>query len=481
MTASQRPHERELFGHPIGLSVLFFTEMWERFCYYGMRALLVLYVAKHLAQPGVVETVPGFDVVRSALERIFGHLDNEQLADQIYGLYTASVYLTPVFGGILADRYIGQRKSVIIGGVIMALGEFMMMKDSLFFPALFTLCVGVGLFKSNVSTQVGGLYAKGDERRDRAFNVFYVGINLGAWLSPLVCGSLGQSKDAAGNEHWSWGFGSAGVGMLLGLAIYVWGQKYLAPDQIMKKAAGTAVEHRKFTRGEWARIIALVVLCALNVPFWAVYEQQGNSLQFWAENNAELHVLRSIGSDWAMPSSWYQSVNPGFIFLLTMLLNPFWAWLARKGKDPSSAVKMAIGCFILGASFLVMIGAGRIVDSGHKASFGWLVGCTGLLTLGEIYLSPVGLSLVTKIAPPRIVSMMMGIWFLSSCPGDYLSGWLATFANKMSNSAFFLLCASISLTTGALIVILYLPLKRAIGDENESGSMRPVEGEPGVA
>ncbi len=182
-----------------------------------------------------------------------------------------------------------------------------------------------------------------------------------------------------------------------------------------------------------------------------------------------------------MPSSWYQSVNPGFIFLLTMLLNPFWAWLARKGKDPSSAVKMAIGCFILGASFLVMIGAGRIVDSGHKASFGWLVGCTGLLTLGEIYLSPVGLSLVTKIAPPRIVSMMMGIWFLSSCPGDYLSGWLATFANKMSNSAFFLLCASISLTTGALIVILYLPLKRAIGDENESGSLRPVEGEPGVA
>jgi POT family proton-dependent oligopeptide transporter len=476
-----RAGERQLFGHPIGLSVLFFTEMWERFCYYGMRALLVLYVAKHLAQPGVVETVPGFGIVRGALGHVFGHLDDEQLADQIYGLYTAFVYLTPLFGGILADRYIGQRKAVIIGGVIMSLGEFMMMKDALFFPALATLCIGVGLFKSNVSTQVGGLYAKGDERRDRAFNVFYVGINLGAWLSPLVCGTLGQSKDAAGNEHWSWGFGSAGVGMMIGLAIYIWGQKYLAPDQIMRKAAGETIHHRKFTRGEWARIIALVVLCALNISFWGVYEQQGNSLQFWAENKAELHVLRMFGSNWEMPSSWYQSVNPAFIFLLTFLLNPLWAWLAKKGKDPSSVAKMAIGCFLLGISFLVMIGAGRIVDSGQKASFGWLVGCTGLLTLGEIYLSPVGLSLVTKISPPRIVSMMMGMWFLSSFFGDYMSGWLATYANTMSNSSFFLLLASISLATGVLMIVLYLPLKRAIGDENETEAVAPVEAEAGVA
>ena len=168
-----------------------------------------------------------------------------------------------------------------------------------------------------------------------------------------------------------------------------------------------------------------------------------------------------------MPSSWFQSVNPFFIFFLTPFINPFWAWLARRGKDPSSAMKMAIGCFLLGISFLFMIGGGRVVDSGHKASFGWLVGCSGLLTLGEIYLSPVGLSLVTKIAPPRIVSMLMGMWFLSSFFGDYLSGYLATFARTMSSSSFFLLLAVVSLITGALMIVLYAPLKKAIGDENE--------------
>ena len=471
--AAEGVNPRQLFGHPIGLSVLFFTEMWERFCFYGMRALLALYVAHHLSQHGVAETVPGFFAVRHGLEVVFGKLDDEQFADQIYGLYTGFAYLTPVVGGIVADKLFGQRKSVIVGAIVMAIGEFFLMKDSLFFLGLFTLIIGNGLFKSNISTQVGGLYVKGDERRDRAFNVFYVGINLGAWLAPFVCGTLGQSKDAAGNERWSWGFGSAGVGMLIGLVIYLWGQRYLAPDQVMKRQAASeaktkeAAKKRRFDKGEWARIIALVVLCALNISFWGVYEQQGNSLQFWADSKVELHVFKWLGSDWEMPSTWFQSVNPAFIFLLTLVVNPYWAYLAKKGKDPSSVAKMAIGCILLGISFLIMIGGGRVVDSGHKASFGWLVGCSALLTLGEIYLSPVGLSLVTKISPPRIVSMMMGMWFLSSFFGNYASGYLATFANTMSNSAFFFLLAVISLLTGVLMIALYSPLKRAIGDENE--------------
>ena len=465
------PQKGDLFGHPIGLYILFFTEMWERFCYYGMRALLALYVAHRLASADVAPHVSGFFAVRAGIEAVFGRLDDEQFADQIYGLYTEFTYLTPVFGGILADRLIGQRKSVVVGGVIMAIGEFMMMKESLFFPALTVLVIGNGFFKSNISTQVGGLYKKGDERRDRAFNIFYVGINLGAWLSPFICGTLGQSKDAAGHEHWSWGFGSAGVGMIVGLIIYLWGQKYLAPDQIMKKkaadvAAKAAAAKTKLTKTEWARVIALVVLCALNISFWGVYEQQGNSLQFWADGKANLHVLSWLGSAWEMPSTWFQSVNPMFIFLLTVAVNPLWAYLAKKGKDPSSVAKMAIGCFLLGVSFLVMIPAGRIVDGGHKASFGWLVGCSFLLTLGEIYLSPVGLSLVTKISPPKIVSMMMGMWFLSSFFGNYASGYLATFANRMSSSSFFLLLAVISLVTGVLMIVLYRPLRRAIGDEN---------------
>ena len=475
--------ERELFGHPIGLSVLFLTEMWERFCYYGMRALLVLYVSQRLSQPDVTGHVWGFVAFRAFLVGIFGTLNDEQFADQIYGLYTALVFMTPLFGGVIADRLLGQRKSVVVGGVIMAAGEFMMMKESLFFPALLALIVGNGFFKSNISTQVGGLYKQGDERRDRAFNVFYVGINLGAWLSPFVCGTLGQTKDAAGNQHWAWGFGAAGVGMLVGLAIYLYGQRFLAPDQIMKKkaeassasSASSAAPAAKqpFTRKEWARIVALIVLCALNISFWGVYEQQGNSLQFWVDDKqkTDLHLLSWFGSNWEMPSTWFQSVNPAFIFLLTLGVNPLWAWLARRGKDPSSVAKMAIGCFLLGVSFLVMIPCGRIVDSGHAASFAWLVGCSALLTLGEIYLSPVGLSLVTKIAPARIVSMMMGMWFLSSFFGNYMSGYVATWSSRMSGSSFFMLLASISLLTGVAMVLIYRPLQRAVGDENEAKSL----------
>ena len=467
--------ERELFGHPIGLTVLFLTEMWERFCFYGMRALLALYVAHRLSRPDVAGTVPGFFAVRHAIESVFGHLDDEQFADQIYGLYTAFVYFTPVFGGILADRLIGQRRSVIAGAIIMAIGEFMMMSEALFFPAMLMLIVGNGFLKSNVSTQVGSLYAKGDVRRDRAYNIFYVGINLGAWLSPFICGTLGQSKDAAGNEHWAWGFGAAGVGMLIGLVLYIFGQRYLAPDLVMKRedATSTTATPKKFTKTELSRIAALIVICTLNISFWGVYEQQGNSLQFWADGKADLHIFAFLGSSWEMPSTWFQSVNPMFIFLLTLVVNPFWAWLVRKGKDPSSVMKMAIGCFLLGFSFLVMIGGGRVVDGGHKASFGWLVGCSFLLTLGEIYLSPVGLSLVTKIAPPRIVSMMMGIFLASSFFGNYASGYLATWANRMSNSSFFLLLSVISLATGALMIVLYLPLKRAIGDENATEDDNP--------
>jgi POT family proton-dependent oligopeptide transporter len=268
--------------------------------------------------------------------------------------------------------------------------------------------------------------------------------------------------------------------MLVGLASCLGGQRYLAPDQIMQRNVGSraaatksAAPKKPFTRGEWARIIALLVLCALNISFWGVYEQQGNSLQLWADGKTDLHVLRWLGSDWEMPSTWYQSVNPAFIFLLTLVINPLWAWLARRGKDPSSAVKMAIGCFLLGISFLVMIGAGHVVDSGQKASFGWLVGCSFLLTLGEIYLSPVGLSLVTKISPVRIVSMMMGMWFLSSFFGNYMSGYIATWQHRMTNGQFFLLDAGISLATGVLMIVLYLPLKKAIGDENAVAEASP--------
>ncbi|HRG98023.1 MAG TPA: peptide MFS transporter [Polyangiaceae bacterium] len=476
--------ERTLGEHPLGLYVLFFTEMWERFCYYGMRALLVYYMTKMLFLPETVGKVAGHSVIVAALTRVFGEMSSQALASQIYGLYTGLVYLTPIAGGYFADRFLGQRKTVVIGGVLMALGEFLMMSPRWFYVALLLLIVGNGFFKPNISTQVGNLYPKGDHRRDRAFMIFYVGINLGAFMSPFVCGTLGESKDYG----WAWGFGSAGVGLLLGLAIYLAGQGLLAPDSVMKKKAAleeatkepkapkealyrepaerpkapvdpSTIDAKKASDG--SRIGALLVLCALNVVFWGVYEQQGNTLALWADNNTN----RFIGS-WEVPASWFQAVNPAMIFLFTPFINALWRRQAKRDREPTSVTKMAIGCFLLGISFLVMIGGARVVDSGRQASMGWFVGCTAILTLGELYLSPVGLSLVTKISPPRIVSLMMGMWFVSSFFGNYMSGLLGTLWEKMSKGSFFLMLSGLSFATGIVMLLLMVPLKRAIGDEN---------------
>jgi POT family proton-dependent oligopeptide transporter len=456
--------KRELFGHPFGLWTLAATEMWERFCYYGMRALLVYYMTKYLLLQGQIEHVLGFGAFRSGLEWVFGEMSVQQLSSQIYGLYTGFVYLTPIFGGWLADRYWGQRRTVFLGGVIMAAGEFVLMVPSLFLPGLLLLIVGNGFFKPNIATQLGGLYPPGDPRRDRAFNWFYVGVNVGAALAPVFCGTLGELYG------WHWGFGLAGVGMLGGLVQYWFGQKYLAPDNVMKRQAATAAAtpkvHQPFTRSEWSRVLALVVLCLLNVSFWGVYEQQGNTMALWADSNSDRHLFAFLGLGWEMPATWFQSVNSVFIAGFTPFINILWTRQARAGTEPNSVAKMAIGCIVLGLSFVLMLLPARVVDAGQLASMWWLIGGTAILTVGELYLSPVGLSLVTKISPPRIVSMMMGFWYLSSFFGNYMSGYLGTFWEVWSKGKFFMVLAAISIVTGVLMVALYAPLKRAIGDEN---------------
>jgi POT family proton-dependent oligopeptide transporter len=466
--------QSELFGHPRGLGVLFMTEMWERFCYYGMRTLLVYYMTKFLFLQGQVEHVIGYGAVRHAIEWVFGPQSTQQLSSQIYGLYTALVYLTPLFGGMLADRYFGQRRTVIVGGIIMAIGEFVLMVPSLFYGGMLLLIIGNGLFKPNISTQVGGLYPPGDTRRDRAFNIFYVGINLGAFLAGIICGYIGETYG------WRWGFGAAGLGMLGGLVQYVMGLKHLAPDNVAKRVAGVVDDKKPLTSVEWQRIFALVVLCLLNISFWAVYEQQGNTLALWADNNSNRHIFSAIGIKWEMPATWFQSVNPAFIFAFTPFINVLWERQAKKGTEPSSVAKMAIGCFVLGISFLVMILPAKLVDRGGMASMWWLIGCTGMLTLGELYLSPVGLSLVTKIAPPRMVSLMMGFWLGSSFFGNYLSGYLGTYWEKWSHVTFFVVLGGISIATGVLMVVLYAPLRKAIGDENQVHGAHPEGAEVGT-
>jgi len=448
-------NRRTILGHPAGLFVLFFTEMWERFSYYGMRALLVLYMTKHLiaaVQDGTTY-VFGFGVLRTGLEAIFGPMTIQPLASQIYGLYTGFVYLTPFFGGMLADRILGQRKTVVVGGILMAIGHFLMAMEAMFLLALLFLILGNGCFKPNISTQVGSLYPQGDPRRDRAFTIFYMGVNLGAFFSPLVCGTLGQVYG------WHYGFAAAGIGMVIGLIVYLSGRSYLAQDQLAR-AKAAHVEKAPLTRAEWKAIVGLVVLCALNIVFWGVYEQQGNTIQIFADKNADWHIF-----GYELPSTWFQAINPMFIFIFAPLLNIYWAWQSKRRSEPASVTKMGIGCVLLGLSFLALMYIVNGLGETARISFLWLASCTFIYTIGELYLSPIGLSLVTKVAPARLVSMLMGMWFLSSFFGNYLSGYLGTFYEKMSHSSFFLMLAILGIAAGVANFGLSRPLKNAVGHD----------------
>jgi len=454
------------FKHPPGLVILFFAEMWERFSYYGMRGLLKLYMANYLfvtarealqgcrqlSTPCVL--VPGDpnQVLFWPLLRGFFPDNPQETASLLYGTYTALVYLTPFLGGILADRWLGQRKAVVVGGLLMAAGHFVMAIESSFFLALLLLILGNGAFKPNVSTQVGSLYAKGDPRRDGAFTIFYMGINLGAFICNFVCGTL------AVLYGWHYGFAAAGFGMLLGLCVYLAGHRYLAPDQLARAEAAGGQAQVPLSSSEWQRVGALVALCALNVVFWAVYEQQGNTMQSWADERTMWPQLLGF----QIPSTWFQSFNPLMIILLAPLLDGFWRWQQRKGTEPSSVSKMAIGCVLLGVSFIVMIVGAQAIGAGKGSPF-WPLFCTALLTVGELYLSPIGLSLVTKVAPARIVSMMMGIWFLSSFLGNFLSGVIGLLYTRWSPEAFFALLTLLGVAAGIAIWLFNRPLRSAMG------------------
>jgi len=447
---------KEYFGHPAGLFALFFTEMWERFSYYGMRALLVLYMTKHLlADPHTAGVVWGYPSLEHLLVSIFGHLSVQQMSSQIYGLYTAFVYFTPFLGGLLADRILGQYKTVYIGGILMAIGHFLMASEQAFLVALVFLVLGNGCFKPNISTQVGKLYPEGDSRRDGAFTIFYMGVNLGAFLSPLVCGTLGQVVG------WHWGFGAAGVGMLIGLALYYLGSGLVPqPEPIHKDDHEAQTKaNAPFTRQDWIAVGSLMVMCVLNICFWAVYEQQGNTLQLWADERTNWNVMGLF----TIPSTWFQSFNPAMIFIFAPALSWFWIEQSKKKTEPSSVSKLGIGCYLIGSAFLVMIIAARFVPEGTRGSVLWLVGTTFLATIGELYLSPVGLSLVTKVAPKKVVSMMMGLWYLSNFFGNYLTGYLGTFYETMAKERYFLMLAMIGILTGVAFTLIRKPLEKAIG------------------
>jgi proton-dependent oligopeptide transporter, POT family len=440
----------DLFGHPKGLTFLFTTEMWERFSYYGMRALLVLYMTKYLLIPEHDGNVLGLAGLKRGLEAVFGPLDVQPFSSQIYGLYTALVYLTPVFGGLLADRVLGQRRTVIIGAILMAIGHFLMAVEQLFLFALAALILGNGAFKPNISTQVGGLYPPGDQRRDRAYSIFYVGINVGAFLAPLVCGTLGEQAG------WHYGFAAAGVGMLIGLAIYLYAMPLLPPDEL-QKARAAHVEKRPLDRGEWRAVAALLVLFVPNTLFWATYEQAGNTVALWADANTDRAINLFF---WAgeIPTTWFQAFNPFMIFAFTPFVVALWTRQAARGTEPSTISKMALGCLGVVAANLIMALA-AFQAGGGKASWLWLFWYFVVVTVGELYLSPVGLSLVTKVAPARILSMMMGVWLATSFVGNFLAGFIGSFWSRMDKPEFFLLVAAIAALASAAIFACRWPLR----------------------
>ena len=487
-TASNAQWDRSFFGHPRGLSTLFFTEMWERFSYYGMRALLILFMTATVQHGGL-----GF---------------NTSKAGSIYGLYTAMVFLLSLPGGWMADRITGQRRAVLWGGIIIALGHFSMAipRVDTFYLGLALIVTGTGLLKPNISTMVGALYSTDDARRDGGFSVFYMGINVGALLSPLVCGYLGE------NINWHYGFAAAGVGMTLGLIQYVLGAKYLGAAGL--DIAGTDSDKRRFRIGlivtailiaaaialtvtgtivltaeqisdifgilliaivviffiwlftakgysrlERGRFLAILVLFIASALFWSAYEQAGSTLNLFAERNTNLHAWDFHW--WGLfRASYFQSFNSVFIILLAPLFA--WLWVALRRHEPTSTAKFSIGLVFVGLGLAILIP----IAGGTAVSPWWLTATYLLHTIGELCLSPVGLSAMTKLAPARICGLMMGVWFLSISVGDYISGRLASVYETFPLPQLFGLVAAFCIVVGLLLVFLLRPMKRLMGGVN---------------
>lgn len=481
-------YDTRLFGHPTGLLVLFFTELWERFSYYGMRGILILYLTASVQDGGL-----GVNVAT---------------AGAIYGLYTSMVYLAGLPGGWLADRVLGQRRAVFLGGIVIALGHFTLALQSLatFYSGLALIVVGTGLLKPNISVMVGQMYAPDDDRRDAGFTFFYMGINFGALFGPLVCGYLGEKVE------WHYGFGAAGVGMVFGLIIYVifnrtLGQAGLHPAGsdspeharrvrwtmfvgggaiglgalavvllvsggvvslftvaqsfglvllVVAVAFFTALFSQNWTREERNRLIVIVVLFLAAAIFWGGYEQAGSSLNLFAQDSTD----RTWGGE-EIPASWFQSVPAFYVLVMSVVFTVLWTVLGR--RQPSSVAKFALGLLFLGAGFVVMIFAAIQAGQGVKVGPGWLLVTYLLHVIGEMCLSPIGLSAVTKLAPARVTSTMMGVWFLASSIGSLIAGLAAGFSETLSMPGVFGVSAVAALVAGVLLGVAVPRLRKLMG------------------
>ena len=487
---------RSFFGHPAGLSTLFFTEMWERFSYYGMRAILTLYMTKSFAEGGL-----GFD---------------EKYAGIIYATYVSSVWYLPLPGGWLADRIFGARRAVLIGAIIIACGHFSMAINSqlTFFAGLILIACGTGLLKPNISAMVGQLYSEEDKRRDAGFSIFYMGINLGAFLSPIVVGFLAQSAWFRGvissmgfepNSAWHWGFGAAGVGMTLGIIQYILGRRKLAgvgnkPElsrvqeestptdyltlilAVVGGVAGAAVGLyygdagwvsalfpgvvgffagylggilRWLNGDELKRVLVIFILFLFSILFWMTYEQAGSSLTLFADRLTRTTIL-----GWTYPSSWFQSVPAIFVIIFAPIIGAVWQKLGN--QQPSSPGKFTIGLLFVSLGFAILIPAARLAGAGNQVSPMWLVLTYLLHTIGELCLSPVGLSAMTKLAPMRYAGLMLGVWFLASSVGNFIGGNMSGFYETFTTDQIFMAVAGFTLAMCLVLAFFVKPIKRML-------------------
>lgn len=440
-------------GHPAGLYLLFFTEMWERFSYYGMRGILILYLTKSLLEGGLA-------------------IDAQQ-ASLIYGYFTGFVYFTPLIGGWLADRFLGQRTAITIGGLTMMVGQFVLFSINThagMYLGLFLLILGNGFFKPNISTLVGRLYPDGDARRDSAFSIFYMGINLGALIAPLVVGLFSDKlfavKDATGaivTYGYKYGFLVAGIGMLLGQLIFNGlSKKYLGDIGLspakLKSQSTEEVVVKPVTKEDKQRMTVIFILTAFVIFFWAGFEQAGSSLSLYTDK----FIDRTVGG-FTIPTSFFQSVNPLFIVILAPLFSIFWT--SSLGKRLSTPVKMGLGMIFLGIGFFFMLGAvaqrgGDIQDETVKASLMWLIMTYLIHTIGELCLSPVGLSVVTKLAHPKFASLMMGVWMLATFIANIVGGYLASFVESLGANMVFTYISGFVIVLGAILILLGKPISK---------------------
>ena len=438
------PEDRSFLGHPRGLGYIAFAEAWERFSYYGMQALLVLYMVNRLLHSGHVEHVAGFGSFRHAIEFFRGPLDIQPLSSTIFGLYTGLVYLTPIAGGLIADRWLGRTLTITIGASLMALGHFLMAFDVTFLLALTCLLTGVGCFKGNLASQVGALYSPGDNRRADAFQIYYIFINAGVIAAPLIAGTLGKKVG------WHWGFGAAGVGMLIGLTIYLLGQKYLPPDSPVveeKEASANHTAKPKLTQRDKLAIVALLVL----LPFLTIgiipNQQIFNAYLVWAQDHADLMFFGK-----KMPTTWLITldsiVSVSFLFIAVV----FWRLWSKKFREPAEITKIAIGSLIAVTGMLSLVIGTAIARTGEKVSIGWLIAFHVLNSAGFANVFPVSLALYARVAPAALSATIIGIYYLAFFAGNNLVGWIGGFLERMPATQFWLLHAALAGAAGIIFL-----------------------------